>query len=106
MKILIQSPRIANTSSPFHLKKKNVLIANGRIAEIGDKNFQADKTIDAEGMYLTAGERRLSYGSTRAPATTPVGQTCREQPRSAKDASDDRGEACRGLRCDRIGRRH
>jgi dihydroorotase len=55
MKILIQSPRIANTSSPFHLKKKNVLIANGRIAEIGDKNFQADKTIDAEGMYLTAG---------------------------------------------------
>src|SRR5579871_1089887 len=55
MKILIQSPRIVNTSSPFHLKKKNVLIANGRIAEIGDKNFQADKTIDAEGMFLSAG---------------------------------------------------
>src|SRR5258707_15800539 len=55
MKILIQSPRIVNTASPFHLKKKNVLIANGRIAEIGDKNFQADKTIDGEGMYLSAG---------------------------------------------------
>jgi len=55
MKILIQSPRIVNTASPFHLKKKNVLIANGRIAEIGDKNFQADKTINGEGMYLSAG---------------------------------------------------
>ena len=39
MKILIQSPRIVNTTSPFHLKKKNVLIVNGRIAEIGDKNM-------------------------------------------------------------------
>jgi dihydroorotase len=55
MKILIQSPRIVNTTSPFHLKKKNVLIINGRIAEIGDKNFQADKTIEAEGMYLSLG---------------------------------------------------
>src|SRR5882672_9186934 len=55
MKILIQSPRIVNTASPFHLKKKNVLIVNGRIAEIGDKNFQADKTIDADGMILSAG---------------------------------------------------
>jgi dihydroorotase len=55
MKILLQSVRIVNTPSPFHLKKKNVLISNGRIAEIGDKNFQADKTIDADGMILSAG---------------------------------------------------
>ncbi len=55
MKILLQSPRIVNTTSPFHLKKKNVLLVNGRIAEIGDKNYQADKTIDAEGMILSAG---------------------------------------------------
>lgn len=55
MKILLQSAHIVNTASPFHLKKKNVLIVNGRIAEIGDKNFQADKTIDAEGMLLSAG---------------------------------------------------
>lgn len=55
MKILIQSAKIVNTSSPFHLKKKNVLISNGRITEIGDKNFQADKTIDADGMILSAG---------------------------------------------------
>ncbi|MBS1950248.1 MAG: Dihydroorotase [Cytophagales bacterium] len=55
MKILLQSPRIINSTSPFHLKKKNVLIANGRIAEIGDKNFQADKVINANGMILSAG---------------------------------------------------
>jgi len=55
MKILLQAPRIVNTTSPFHLKKKNVLIANGRIVEIGDRKFQADKTIDAEGMILSVG---------------------------------------------------
>ncbi|GHM99088.1 dihydroorotase [Cytophagales bacterium WSM2-2] len=55
MRILLQSPRIVNTGSPFHLKKKNVLIVNGRIAEISDKNFQADKVIDADGMILSAG---------------------------------------------------
>ncbi len=55
MKILLQSPRIVNSASPFHLKKKNVLITNGRVGEIGDKNYQADKIIDAEGMFLSAG---------------------------------------------------
>ncbi|PZR41336.1 MAG: dihydroorotase [Azospira oryzae] len=55
MKILIQSATIYNTLSPFHKKKKNILISNGRITEIGDKNFSADKVIDAEGMILSAG---------------------------------------------------
>lgn len=55
MKILIQSAQILDAQSPFHLKKKNVLINNGRIAAIGDKNFGADKVIDAEGMVLSAG---------------------------------------------------
>lgn len=55
MKILIDSATILNTPSSFHLKKKNVLIQNGRIAAIGDKKFQADKTIDGEGMILSAG---------------------------------------------------
>jgi dihydroorotase len=55
MKILIQSATILNTASPFHKKKKNVLISNGRISEIGDKNFSADKVIDADGMILSAG---------------------------------------------------
>src|SRR3954462_2894064 len=55
MKILIQSATILNRQSPFHKKKKNVLVQNGRITEIGDKNFSADKVIDAEGMILSAG---------------------------------------------------
>jgi dihydroorotase len=55
MKILIQSATILNKLSPFHKKKRNVLIQNGRIAEIGDKNYSADKVIDAEGMFLSAG---------------------------------------------------
>ncbi len=60
MKILIQSAKIISKGSPHHLKKRNVLINSGRIAEIGDKNYQADKVIDAEGMVLSAGWMDLS----------------------------------------------
>ncbi len=55
MKILIQSATILNKKSGFHKKKKNVLIQNGRIAEIGDKKYAADKVIKATGMILSAG---------------------------------------------------
>ena len=55
MKILIQSPEILDPNSPFHQKEKNVLIHNGRITAIGDKDFSADKTIKAEGMKLSIG---------------------------------------------------
>jgi dihydroorotase len=55
MKILIQSPQIIDSGSSFHLKEKNVLISNGRIAEIGDKNYAAEKVIKAEGMKLSIG---------------------------------------------------
>lgn len=55
MKILIQAAEILDRDSPFHQKEKNVLIQNGRIAAIGDKNFPADKTIKAEGMKLSVG---------------------------------------------------
>lgn len=55
MKILLQAPEIIDSNSPFHQKVKNVLISNGRIAEIGDKNYAADRTIKAEGMKLTIG---------------------------------------------------
>jgi dihydroorotase len=55
MKILIQSARIVSKGSPFHLKTRNVLLNNGRIAEIGDKNYSADKVIDATGMILSPG---------------------------------------------------
>lgn len=55
MKILIQAAEIVDSQSPFHQKVKNVLINNGRIADIGDKNFTADKVIKAEGMKLSTG---------------------------------------------------
>ncbi len=55
MKILIQSATIIDKGNPFHNKKKNVVINNGRIVEIGDKNYSADKVIDAEGMFLSIG---------------------------------------------------
>jgi dihydroorotase len=55
MKILIQSATIIDKGNPFHKKKKNVVVNNGRIAEIGDKNYSADKVIDAEGMFLSIG---------------------------------------------------
>ncbi|MBS1543895.1 MAG: dihydroorotase [Bacteroidetes bacterium] len=55
MKILLQSPTILHPDSPFHKKEKNVLIQNGRILEMGDKKFAADRIIDASGMFLSAG---------------------------------------------------
>ncbi len=55
MKILIQSATIIDKGSPIHNKKKNIVINNGRIAEIGDKNYSADKVIDADGMFLSIG---------------------------------------------------
>ena len=55
MKTLIRSAQILSTQSPLHKKIKNVLIQNGRIEEIGDKNYAADKVIEAEGMILSPG---------------------------------------------------
>lgn len=55
MKILIQGAEVIDPASSFHRKIKNVLISNGRITEIGDKAFSADRTIKADGMKLTPG---------------------------------------------------
>jgi len=55
VKILLQSPLILDKRSPFHKKKRNVLLVNGKIAEIGEKNFSADRVIEAEGMILSPG---------------------------------------------------
>lgn len=55
MKILIQGPEILDANSPYHKKEKNILINNGRITEIGDKTFSADKVIRADGMKLSVG---------------------------------------------------
>jgi dihydroorotase len=55
MKVLIQSAKIVSPGSPYHLKRKNVVISGGRITEIGDKNYSADRVIEAEGMLLSIG---------------------------------------------------
>lgn len=55
MKIVIQSAQIFDKQSPFHKKEKNVLIQNGKIVKISDKNISGDKTIKAEGMILSPG---------------------------------------------------
>lgn len=55
MKILIQSAQVLDPGSSFHQKEKNILIHDGRIAAIGEKNYQADKVIKAKGMMLSPG---------------------------------------------------
>lgn len=55
MKVLIQSAKIVSPGSPYHLKRKNVVISAGRITEIGDKNYSADRVIEADGMLLSIG---------------------------------------------------
>lgn len=55
MKILIQAAEIIDPNSGFHQKQKNILIHNGRITAIGDKNFAADMVIKAEGMMISPG---------------------------------------------------
>lgn len=55
MKILIQGATLFDSGSTFHQQEKNILISDGRIAEIGDKNWAADKVIRAKGMILSCG---------------------------------------------------
>jgi dihydroorotase len=55
MRILIKSAEIIAKGSSFHRQIKNVVIQNGRIADIGDKTFTADRTIQAEGHILSTG---------------------------------------------------
>jgi dihydroorotase len=55
MKILLQGALILDPGSSFHQKTKNVLINNGKVGEIGDKNYTAEQTINAKGMILSTG---------------------------------------------------
>lgn len=55
MKVVIQSAKIVSPGSPYHLKRKNVVISGGRITEIGDKIYSADRVIEADGMLLSIG---------------------------------------------------
>lgn len=56
MSILIKSARIVDDQSPFHLKRKNILIDNkGIIKKIGDEHFKADKTIASKDLHVSIG---------------------------------------------------
>jgi len=55
MKILILSATLFDKQSPFHKMKKNVLIHNGKIVEIGDKEYNSDRVIDGNGLLLSNG---------------------------------------------------
>ncbi|MCX7636391.1 MAG: dihydroorotase [Cyclobacteriaceae bacterium] len=55
MKILIQSAKIIDPNSSAHQKTRNILIENGRIADVSTKTSEADRIIQAEGMLLSPG---------------------------------------------------
>lgn len=55
MKLLIRSAKIVCPSSPHHLKTTHILIHNGKISAIGKHISEADREINAEGMWLSSG---------------------------------------------------
>ena len=56
MKVLIKNAIIISSSSPHNGKSIDILIDNGIITEINqDINSEADKTIKAEGLHVSAG---------------------------------------------------
>lgn len=56
MNILLRQPTIVDPSSPFHLKKADVLIQNGIIKDIKDSiEADADHVVDCSDAYLSQG---------------------------------------------------
>src|SRR4051794_2647598 len=55
MDILLRQVRIIDPSSPFHQQQKDIFIQNGTIAEIGQVNRPADKTVEAEDLHASPG---------------------------------------------------
>jgi len=55
MKILLQAATIFDATSAFHQQQQHVLIQNGIITYIGADEQQADQTISAEGLCVSAG---------------------------------------------------
>lgn len=57
MKVLLKKTRIFDTNSPYHLKRKDILIENGKIIQITD-NIQDDKKtniIESESLCVSPG---------------------------------------------------
>jgi dihydroorotase len=55
MKILLKAIQIFDPRSPHHKKKKNVLIENGILAEIGDTNYRSDLVIQRKDLKVSPG---------------------------------------------------
>lgn len=56
MKVLLKNAAVLSPSSPFHGKTQDIFIDNGIISKIGiDLNIIADKTIDIQGLHVSAG---------------------------------------------------
>lgn len=55
MSVLITSAKIFDTSSKHHLKKRNLLVKNGKVAYIGSEAPNAAHTLEAKGCFVTPG---------------------------------------------------
>ncbi len=55
MKVLIRNAEILIPGSKHHLKKRNVLIANGKISYIGSKAPESDKLLEGNELKVSAG---------------------------------------------------
>ncbi|MBU2914419.1 dihydroorotase [Reichenbachiella agariperforans] len=55
MSLFIREVKVLDPQSPHHLKRVNVLIKEGVITSIDNKEHQADTTIEAKGQFLTPG---------------------------------------------------
>lgn len=55
MKVLLQAATIYNPNSEYHLQQQNILIEQGTINYIGPEAKEADKTVAANGLCVSAG---------------------------------------------------
>ncbi|SFH18765.1 dihydroorotase [Pontibacter chinhatensis] len=55
MKVLLQAATIYNLNSEYHLQQQNILIEQGIITYIGPEAKEADKTVAANGLCVSAG---------------------------------------------------
>ncbi|TDI70927.1 MAG: dihydroorotase, partial [Bacteroidetes bacterium] len=55
MKVLIRNAEIINHGSRHHLKKRNVIVENGKIGFIGSKMPEADKVVKGDDLKVSAG---------------------------------------------------
>ncbi len=66
MKILLKSAKILDPSSPFHNKKVDIFIQNGKIKEIGKslKIGEPDKVVENKDLHVSKGwfDSSVSFG--------------------------------------------